>query len=135
MYETEILSKKGQVLCHRMTKPMDKICKAYQRSACEGHIYVIINRTEKGEFDSILINPPSKNNDCGGSYAFAVQDLLTYCLRRAKKDDFSIILKAISGQYCNAMPPNKHHCKSCIDAIADCIKSDFQESEVQLERV
>lgn len=102
------------------------ISKTYQRKTCEGHIYIIVNRKENGEFVSILINPPSKNNDCGCSYAYALQDLLTFSLRRAKEEgEIKLICKAVAGHYCNAMPPSRHHCKSCVDAVAQVIKEEF----------
>ena len=102
--------------------------KTYQRKSCEGHIYITIIRDKNDKFNQVLIASPSKNNDCGGSYAYAMQDLLTYCLRRAEdKKDFDLIIKAISHQICNAMPPNKQHCKSCSDCVASVIKEDFIE--------
>lgn len=100
--------------------------KTYRRKTCEGHIYIIVNRKDDGSFASILINPPSKNNDCGCSYAYALQDLLTFSLRRSEEEkDIKLIIKAISGHYCNAMPPSKDHCKSCVDCIAQVIKEEF----------
>ena len=104
------------------------IAKAYQRKTCEGSIYIIINRDDNGKFCSIQIYPPAKENNCGYSYAFALQDLLTYSLKRAEEErDFKLIIKAISGHYCNAMPVNKHHCKSCVDAVAGIVKEEFIE--------
>jgi len=104
--------------------------KTYQRKSCEGSIYIIINRDEHGHFKSILINPPSKTNDCGCSYAYSLQDLLTFALLRADGEkDIRLILKAVSGHYCNAMPPNKDHCKSCSDCVAQILKSEFLDEK------
>ena len=111
------------------------IAKTYDRKTCEGQIYIIVNRNEKGEFQSILINPPSKTNDCGCSYAYALQDLLTFILRRVEGEkDIKLILKAISGHYCNAMPPNSDHCRSCTDAIAQILRKEFvcEKEEVKV---
>jgi len=100
--------------------------KTFQRRTCEGHIYIIVNRKDNGEFSSLLINPPTKNNDCGCSYAYALQDLLTFALRRtADERETKLIIKAVAGHYCNAMPSNKHHCRSCVDAVAQIIKEEF----------
>jgi hypothetical protein len=100
--------------------------KTYQRKTCEGSIYITIARKEDGTFGSLLITPPSKANNCGCSYAYALQDLLTFSLRRAEGDnELKLILKSISGHYCNAMPPNNNHSKSCPDAISQIIKEEF----------
>lgn len=101
--------------------------KTYQFKSCEGHLYIVVNRNEK-EFNSIQIYPPAKNNDCGYSNAFALQDLVTFALRRAEgKKDIKLIFKAVSGHYCNGMPPNKDHCRSCSDCLASVIKEEFLE--------
>lgn len=100
--------------------------KTYQRKACNGNsLYITINRNEGEEFNSILINPPAKNNDCGGSYAYSLQDLLTFCLRKRENGDLKKILKCISGHHCHAVCPNKWHGKSCSDYIAQIIKEEF----------
>jgi len=102
--------------------------KTYQRKTCEGHIYIIVNRKDNGEFSSLLVNPPSKNNDCGCSYAYALQDLVTFALRRAVDErEIRLIIKAVSGHFCNAMPPNKHKSKSCSDCVAQVLKEEFLE--------
>ena len=104
------------------------ISKTYRKRTCEGHIYIIVNRKENKEFASILINPPSKSNNCGCSYAYALQDLLTFILRQTTDErEIKLIIKAVSGHFCNAMPPNKDHCKSCVDAVAQVIKEEFIE--------
>ena len=104
------------------------IAHCYQRKSCEGNLYITINRDHDGRFNSLLITPPAKTNDCGGAYAYALQDLLTFALRRAVDEkEIKLILKAISGQFCNAMPPNKNHCKSCPDAIAQILKTEFKQ--------
>lgn len=100
--------------------------KTYQRRTCSGSIYIIVNRDDNNKFCSILINPPSKTNDCGGSYAYALQDLATFALKRVEgHGDINLIIKALSGHICNAMPPNEHHCKSCPDALASILKGEF----------
>ena len=100
--------------------------KRYERKTCEGSIYIIVNRDDNGKFCSILIYPPAKENNCGYSWAFAVQDLITFSLKRAEgQKELRLIHKALSGQICNAMPPNKDHCKSCPDAIAQVLKKEF----------
>jgi len=103
------------------------IAKTYQRTACNGdNLYITINRKENGEFVSILIHPPAKTNDCGGSYAYALQDLATFALRRAEGEkDLKLIIKALSGHFCNACPPNKHHGKSCTDYLAQILKEEM----------
>jgi len=102
--------------------------KTYIRKTCNNeNIYIIINRKEEGEFASVLLHPPSKTNDCGCSYAYALQDLLTFALRsRAEGEkDIKLIIKAIAGHYCNAMPANKNHCRSCPDGVAQVLKEEF----------
>ena len=100
--------------------------KRHQKTSCDGSIYIIINRDKNGKFASLLIYPPAKKNECGYSWAFAVQDLLTFCLLKAKDErEIKLILKAVSGHYCNAMPANKSHCKSCIDAVAQVLKEEL----------
>ena len=103
------------------------IAKTFQRKACNNdNLYITINRKENGEFVSILIHPPAKNNDCGGSYAYALQDLATFALRRSPEEkDIRLILKALSGHSCHACPPNKHHGKSCSDYLGQIIKAEF----------
>jgi len=102
----------------------------YCRRSCDGSIYIIVNRNEKGEFQSLLINPPSKTNDCGCSYAYSLQDLLTFSLLHADGEkDIRLILKAVSGHYCNAMPPNKDHCKSCSDAVGNILRKEFMNEK------
>jgi len=104
------------------------IAKRYTRKTCEGSIYIIVNRDDNGRFCSIQIYPPAKENNCGYSWAFAVQDLLTFALKRAENQrEFRLIHKAVSGQICNAMPPNEHHCKSCADAVSQVVKEEFIE--------
>jgi len=100
--------------------------KTYQRKTCSGSLYIIVNRDDNNKFCSILINPPSKTNECGGSYAYGLQDLATFALKRAEgKRDINLIIKALSGHHCNAMPPNEKHCKSCSDALAGILKEEF----------
>jgi len=102
------------------------IAKTYTRKSCEGSIRVVVNRDDNGRFCSIQIYPPAKENNCGYSWAFAVQDLLTFSLKRAEgQRELKLIHKAVSNQICNAMPPNEHHCKSCSDAIGQVIKKEF----------
>jgi hypothetical protein len=102
------------------------IAKRYARKTCEGSIYIIINRDNNGKFCSILVYPPAKENNCGYSYAFAVQDLLTFALKRAENQrEINLIIKALSGQMCNACPPTEHHHKSCVDAIAQVLRLEF----------
>jgi hypothetical protein len=100
--------------------------KTYQRKSCEGNIYIIVNRDDNNKFCSIQIYPPAKENNCGYSWAFAVQDLLTFCLKRAENQrEINLIHKAIANHYCVGMPPSKEHCKSCSDAISQAIRSEF----------
>jgi hypothetical protein len=100
--------------------------KTYKRKTCSGHIYIIVNRDDNNKFCSILINPPSKTNDCGGSYPYALQDLATFALKRADgQREVNMVVKALSGHICNAMPVNEHHCKSCSDALGQIIKKEF----------
>ena len=100
--------------------------KTYERKSCEGAIRVVVNRDDNDKFCSIQIYPPAKENNCGYSWAFAVQDLLTFTLKRAENQkDINIILKAVSGHFCNAMPPNEKHCKSCPDAVGQIIRGEF----------
>ena len=100
--------------------------KTYQRKSCSGSIYIIVNRDDNNKFCSVLLHPPAKENNCGCSYAYALQDLLTFALKRAEDSrEINLIIKAVSGHYCNAMPPNKEHCKSCVDAVAGVIKEEF----------
>lgn len=102
------------------------IAKTHTRRACEGNIRIVVNRDDNNKFCSIQIYPPAKNNDCGYSNAFALQDLATFALRRAEDNkDIKLIIKAVSGHYCNAMPPNEHHCKSCSDCLASVLKTEF----------
>jgi len=102
------------------------ISKTYQRKTCEGSIYVVVNRDDNNKFCSIQIYPPAKESSCGYSHSFAIQDLLTFALKRAETPrDINLIHKAVSGHICNAMPPNENHCKSCSDAIAQAIRSEF----------
>lgn len=102
------------------------IAKTYQRKSCSGSIYIIVNRDDNGKFCSLLIHPPAKTNECGCSYAYALQDLLTFSLRRADgQREINLITKAVAGHYCNAMPPNEHHCKSCADAVAGVVRLEF----------
>lgn len=102
------------------------IAKTYDRKSCEGAIRVVVNRDDNGKFCSIQIYPPAKENNCGYSYAFALQDLLTFALKRADGErEVNLILKAVSGHYCNAMPPNEKHCRSCSDAIGQMIRGEF----------
>lgn len=64
--------------------------------------------------------------DCGYSWAFAIQDLLTFALKRAEGDrDLKLIAKSVMGQFCNAMPVNQDHAKSCVDAISQVLKKEF----------
>jgi hypothetical protein len=99
--------------------------KTYSRPTCEGHIYITII-TKDDKFHSILIEPPSKSNDCGGSFVSAISDLLTFAIRRANgKEEIKAIVKGLSGHYCMGMRPNKHHCKSCSDAISQIIKEEL----------
>lgn len=100
--------------------------KTYKRKTCEGSISVVINRDENGKFCSLQIYPPAKENNCGYSYAFALQDIVTFAINRAKDEkDIKLILKAISGHYCNAMPVNSFHCKSCVDAVSQVLKGEL----------
>jgi len=100
--------------------------KTYQRKTCEGSIYIIINRDNNGKFCSIQIYPPAKENNCGYSYAFALQDLLTFSLRRATNQrEVNLIIKAVAGQFCNACPPSETQHKSCVDAISQILKKEF----------
>jgi hypothetical protein len=102
------------------------IAKRYSRKSCEGSIYIIVNRDDNGKFCSIQIYPPAKNSNCGYSYAFALQDLLTFALKRAEnKREINLIIKAVAGHYCNAMPPNEQHCRSCSDAVSQILKEEF----------
>jgi hypothetical protein len=102
------------------------IAKTYQRKTCEGNIYVVVNRDDNGKFCSIQIYPPAKENNCGYSWAFAVQDLLTFALKRAENQrEINLIHKAVANQYCVGMPPNSYHCKSCCDAVSQAIKEEF----------
>ncbi len=111
---------------HEARKDIYLKANTHQRRTCEGHIYIVVNRKEDGKFDSLLITPPSKTNECGYSYASAIQDLATFALRRAEGErDIKLIIKALAGHYCNAMPPNKDKCKSCVDAVANVIKQEF----------
>ena len=100
--------------------------KTYTRKSCEGAIRIVVNRDGNGKFCSVQIYPPAKNSNCGYSWAFAVQDLLTFALKRTEgQRDINLIIKALSGQYCNACPPSEHHHKSCVDAISQAIRSEF----------
>ena len=100
--------------------------KTYQRKTCEGSIYIIVNRDDNNKFCSIQIHPPAKENNCGYSYAIALQDLLTFGLRKAEDDkEIRMVVKAIAGHYCNGMPPNERHCRSCSDAVAQVVKEEF----------
>lgn len=100
--------------------------KTYCRRSCEGSIRIVVNRDDNGKFCSIQIYPPAKENNCGYSWAFAIQDLLTFSIKRAENQrEINLIKKAVSGHYCNAMPPNKHHCKSCSDCLGDVLKTEF----------
>jgi hypothetical protein len=102
------------------------IAKTYTRKSCEGAIRVIVNRDDNGKFCSIQIYPPAKENNCGYSYAFALQDLATFALKRAEgQRDINLIIKAVSGHYCNAMPVNEQKCKSCSDCLASVLKVEF----------
>lgn len=102
------------------------IAKSYARKTCEGSIYIVVNRDDNGKFCSIQIYPPAKENNCGYSYAFAVQDLLTFALKRAEnKREINLIIKAVSGQHCNACPPSETHHKSCADALAQILKLEM----------
>jgi len=102
------------------------IARKYTRKSCKGSIHIIVNRDDNGKFCSIQIYPPAKENNCGYSWAFAVQDLLTFALKRAEEQkEVRIIHKAVANQICNGMPPNKDHCKSCSDAIAQVIQKEF----------
>ena len=100
--------------------------KTFCRPACNGdNLYITINRKENGDFVSILIHPPAKTNDCGGSYAYALQDLATFALRRSEGEkDIRLIIKALSGHHCHACPPNKHHGKSCSDHLGQIVKEE-----------
>jgi hypothetical protein len=101
--------------------------KTYQRKTCNGSIYIIVNRDDNNKFCSI-IKPTTTTNDCGGSYAYALQDLATFALKRVEgRRDINLIIKALSGHICNAMPPNEHHCKSCPDALASILKGEFAD--------
>jgi hypothetical protein len=100
--------------------------KTYERKSCEGAIRVVINRDENNKFCSVQIYPPAKENNCGYSWAFAVQDLLTFALKRAENQrEINLIIKACSGQFCNACPPSASHHKSCVDAVAQALKEEF----------
>lgn len=102
------------------------IAKTYKRNSCDGAIRVIVNRDDNGKFCSILIYPPAKENNCGYSWAFAVQDLLTFSLKRVENQrEINLIIKAVSGHFCNGMPANSNHCRSCSDAIAQAIRKEF----------
>jgi len=104
------------------------ISKTYQRKTCEGSIYIVVNRDDNNKFCSIQIYPPAKETNCGYSWAFAVQDLLTLCFKKAENDkDIRMIHKAIASHYCVGMPPNEKHCRSCSDAISQAIKEEFSE--------
>jgi len=104
------------------------IAKTYCHKTCSGNIYITINRKDNGEFVSILIHPPAKTNDCGGAMAYSLQDLATFALRRADGDkDIRLIIKALSGHHCNAMPPNKDHARSCSDILGKILKEEFIE--------
>lgn len=102
------------------------IAKTYQRKTCEGSIYIVVNRDDNGKFCSIQIYPPAKESSCGYSHSFAIQDLLTFALKRAETQrDINLIIKAVSGQYCNACPPSETHHKSCVDSISQVLKLEF----------
>ena len=102
--------------------------KRYARKTCEGSIYIIVNRDDNNKFCSIQIYPPAKDNNCGYSYAFALQDLLTFCLKKAESDkEIRMIYKAIASHYCVGMPPNEKHCRSCSDAVAQAVKEEWIE--------
>ena len=104
------------------------IAKTYTRKSCEGSIRVVVNRDDNGKFCSIQIYPPAKENNCGYSYAFALQDILTFALRRAENQrEINLIIKSVSGHFCNAMPPNEKHCRSCADAVGGVLREEFVE--------
>lgn len=102
------------------------IAKTYSRKSCEGAIRVVVNRDDNGKFCSIQIYPPAKNSNCGYSWAFAVQDLLTFALKRAEgQREINLITKSVAGHFCNACPPSETKHRSCSDALAQVIKTEF----------
>lgn len=103
--------------------------KTYQRPTCKGHIYITVVRDEKGKFDYVIASPPAKDSDCGGM-VYAIQDLLTWSLRKAeKKEDINQIIKAVTGHFCNGQRPNKFHCKSCSDAFGQVLKKELIKND------
>ena len=106
------------------------VSKTYTRTTCSGKIRVVVNRDDNKKFCSVQIYPPTKTNDCGCSFAFALQDLLTFALKRSENDhDVKLILKGLAGQHCMAMIANEHHAKSCVDHIAQVLKKEFLDAE------
>lgn len=102
------------------------VAKTYTRKACEGNIRIVVNRDGNNKFCSIQIYPPAKNSNCGYSWAFAVQDLLTFCLKRAGgQREVNLITKSVAGHFCNACPPSETRHRSCVDAISQILKKEF----------
>lgn len=100
--------------------------RTHQRKTCEGSIYVVVNRDDNNKFCSLQIYPPAKKSSCGYSHSFAIQDLVTFGIKKSENQrEINVVIKALSGHHCNAMPPNEKHCKSCSDAIASILKEEF----------
>lgn len=105
------------------------ISKTYTRKTCSGNLRVVVNRDDNKKFCSLQIYPPAKNNDCGYSYAFALQDLLTFSFKHASDEhEIKVIIKAVSGQYCNACPVSETKHKSCVDGISQILKKEFLDA-------
>lgn len=108
--------------------------KTYNRKVCEGNIYVTIARNRENKVSSLLISPPSKSNDCGGSTLYALQDLVTFGIRHAEnREDIKLILKALSGHHCNACPPTQTGHKSCVDAVAQILREELKDELTKKE--
>lgn len=107
--------------------------KTYRKLAGQcGHIYVmVVFRDDKpNRIDYIKIQGCTKYNDCGGSWAESIADLLSFAIRRIRnKYEAEAIIKSLKHHRCNRITPNQEHTTSCSDAIARVLQEELKVDE------
>jgi hypothetical protein len=113
------------------------ISKTYRKLAGQcGHIYITISfREDKpNRIDYIKIQGCTKHNDCGGSWAESIADLLSFSIKRIRnKHEAELIIKALKHHRCNRIAPNIDHTTSCADAIAKVLQEELKIEEEEKE--
>jgi len=115
------------------------ITRTYRKRAGQcGHIYVmVVFRDDKpNRIDYIKIQGCTKSNDCGGSWAESIADLLSFSIKRIRnKHEAEAIIKALKHHRCNRIAPNKDHTTSCVDAIAQVLQEELKVDEISEQKV